>query len=414
MRRLLFFYLVLFLLFSGLSGYSQKKDLPYIILVSFDGFRHDYVERFNLPNFKAFIKNGSQTEALMPCYPSMTFPNHYSTVTGLYPGNHGLIDNTFYDPNLDSRYSMNDRSKVTDPVFYGGVPIWKLARQAGMITASYFWIGSEVTDQESRPNYYYEYDGSVSFQSRVEKVMNWLALPEAERPRMIMLYFSSPDYESHMHGPWAPETKRAVLQADSLLGYMMTRIKETSLPVNVLLTSDHGLTEITVQRDTYVYLDQIINVDDSTYTLVNNGTHAHIYTKSEKQADSLFRLLQAKQTRFKVYMKEDLPDTWHYQHERVGDVFIAANYPHYLRNKPGGFLRDGKPGTKRGVHGYDPDVLTDMHGIFYASGPNIKRGVKLNRIRNIDVFQLMVSILNLKAPDVDGSPVEILKVYRKN
>lgn len=391
---------------------QQEKKTPYLILVSFDGFRHDYVEKFDLVNFRRFIRKGASAEALVPAFPSKTFPNHYSTVTGLYPGTHGLVDNAFYDPQLKTTYTMYDRNKVIDPVFYGGEPIWRLARKAGIKSASYFWVGSEVKDKDLRPDYYYEYDGSVRSRERIEKVISWLSLPEPDRPHLITLYFSSPDLEAHLHGPSAGKTRDAVLQADSLLGYLMKRVSEVKLPVNVLLTSDHGLTDIVVNNDTYVYLDQFIPVKNASYRVVNGGTQAHIYTRDESQTDSLYAILRASDSRLKVYRKGSLPPEWHYNHRRVGDILIVANHPHYLRDSFGGYLRDGKPGSVRGVHGYDPCQVPDMQGIFFAQGPNIKKGIRLKALRNIDLYPLMARILNLTPPPIDGSGKQSLRIYK--
>ena len=178
-----FCFLVLFL--SSYLSYGQQDSAPYVVLVSFDGFRYDYVQRFNLPHFKKFIREGSCAKGLIPSFPSKTFPNHYTLVTGLYPGNHGLVDNHFYDPEMRKQYSMKDRAVAVDPRYYGGTPLWQLAQQQGMRSASYFWVGSEVEIQHKLPDYYLKYDESVADASRVEQTIAWLQLPEKERPHFI-------------------------------------------------------------------------------------------------------------------------------------------------------------------------------------------------------------------------------------
>src|SRR5687768_6178919 len=140
MTRILF--ILFWILVAWRAGYCQHT--PYVILISFDGFRHDYLKQVDAPNFKSIIKNGSHADGLIPSFPSKTFPNHYSIVTGLYPGHHGLVDNQFYDPLQQKPYSMRNRGAVTDPVFYGGTPLWQLAKQHGIKSASYFWVGSEL------------------------------------------------------------------------------------------------------------------------------------------------------------------------------------------------------------------------------------------------------------------------------
>lgn len=393
------------------SGQSLR---PYVILISFDGFHADYVKRFDLPNFNKFIKEGAASEGLIPSFPSKTFPNHYTLVTGLYPGNHGLVDNSFFDPARRAPYGMRIREAVIDPYYYGGVPLWRLAKEQGVRSASYFWVGSELKEEALRPDYYYDYDQSVPFEKRVDQVIAWLRLPEKERPHMITLYFSSPDYEAHRHGPWAAETKQKVLSMDSLLGTLMQRVDSTKLPVNVVIVSDHGMSELTEAPETYIFLDEIVTTREGSVTVSNGGTQAHLYTASQAKKDSLYTLLKSKERDFTVVRREDFPTQWHYAHPRSGDLLIVAKPGKYIvTGDPVKFREQIKPGTKFGAHGYDPDQVKDMNGIFYAKGPNIKPGSKVKAFRNIHVYPLIAEILQLRIPPVDGQLKELKPIYRK-
>lgn len=395
-------------------GSAQPNQRPYVILVSFDGFRADYAERFNLPNFKAFIKDGAAAEGLIPSFPSKTFPNHYTLVTGLYPGNHGLVDNHFFDPEKKKPYSMRIREAVTDSSYYGGTPLWRLARQQGVRSASYFWVGSELKQEGLHPDYYYDYNQSVPFGDRVDQVIRWLNLPEKERPHIITLYFSSPDTESHQYGPFAPETKQKVLAMDSLLGNLMQRVDSTRLPVNVILVSDHGMSELTEQPETYIFLDELVQAREGSLTISNGGTQAHLYTSSPAKTDSLYARLKARQKDFTVVRRQDFPARWHYNHARAGDLLIVANPGKYIvTGDPEKFRRQLKPGARFGVHGYDPDQVADMQGIFYAKGPNIKPGSKVKAFRNVHVYPLIAAILQLRTPKTDGQFSELQAIYRK-
>ena len=382
---------------------QKKDDKPYVILVSFDGFRYDYVERFHLPNFKKFIKEGAAAEGLIPSFPSKTFPNHYTIVTGLYPGNHGLVDNAFYDPDQDKLYTMRNRDVVTDSSFYGGVPLWQLAKQNGIKSASYFWVGSELKQENLHPDYYYPYDQSVPFGNRIEKIVEWLNLPEAERPRMITLYFSSPDYESHRYGPIAPETKTKVLEMDSLLGVLVRRVDNTKLPVNIVLVSDHGMKELVDKTETYIYLDEFVKTSRSI-NVVNGGTQAHLYTSSDEQTDSLASALKKVAKDFDVIGKRDFLPEWHYTNPRSGDILVIAKPGKFIitGNKPE-HIRESNKGGVFGVHGYDPAKVKDMYGIFYARGPRVQAGKKVKAFKNIHVYPFIASIMNLKLPPIDGN-----------
>ena len=412
MKRLVFLFLVGQLLAPPL--FAQQKSVPYVILISFDGFRHDYVKNFNPPNFKAFISKGSQAEAMLPSFPSKTFPNHYSIVTGLNPGHHGLVDNQFYDRRRHQLYGMRDKLKVVDPYYYGGIPLWQLAKQNGVKSASFFWVGSEMSEEGRRPDYYFPFDDTVPPQARIDQALAWLALLESERPHLITLYFSFPDHEGHLFGPQAEETKHAVMKADSLLGNVMSGLQSAKLPVNVILVSDHGMSELTIQQETFIFFDELINKKDTSVIVVNGGTQAHLYIFNRTKRDSVYSLLKSKEKNFKIYRKEDFPDRWQYKVERCGDLLITAEPGHYLREGHWAeYSRTAKVGTNFGVHGYDPAVVTDMKGIFYAQGPNINAGIVIPVFQNIHVYPFIASILGLPLPPIDGDAKVLKGIYKK-
>ncbi len=408
MRKLLLSFLPFLFL---IPSFGQSKK-PYVVLISFDGFRSDYVDRYHLPNFEQFIEEGAAAEALIPSFPSKTFPNHYTLVTGLYPGHHGLIDNTFYDPAQKLDYGMRIREAVTNPYFYGGTPLWRLCYEQGVRSASYFWVGSELKEEGLHPDYYLDYDQSVPFNKRTAQVISWLRLPEAERPHLITLYFSSPDWESHQFGPFAEETKKSLFKMDSLVGDFMNSVKELGLPINIFLVSDHGMKELQHQVETYIFLDELIPQNFKIIS-VNGGTQAHIYTSNLQQRDSLYNLLTAEEKNYTVMKPEEFPERWHYNNERSGNILIVAKPGHYLvsgtRQKT---LLQRETGTTFGVHGYDPAKVRDMYGIFYAKGPNIKPGSKVPAFENIHVYPLLASILGLKIPEIDGKAA-VLESIRK-
>jgi len=411
MKRLLF--LILFIT-SCAALKAQSSSAPYVILVSFDGFRYDYVEKFNAPTFKSLYKKGAHAEAMVSSFPSKTFPNHYTIVTGLYPGHHGLVDNSFYDKARDAMYGMRDAEKVSDPYYYGGVPLWELARQQGMKSASYFWVGSELSAEARQPNYFFKFDDTVPNMARIDQTFAWLKLPESERPHMITLYFSFPDHEGHDVGPEAPETRNAVLRADSLLNKLITGLEKIDLPVNLIVVSDHGMKELTVVKETYIVLPELFDTKNPSVKFANGGTQAHIYVSNQAKKDSLYNLLKAKETEknFKVYKKEDFPERWNYKNDRVGDLMIAA-VPGYYITTSTSISPNMVIGSKFGVHGYDPMVVTDMRGIFFAVGPNIKKGVEVAPFQNINVYPLVAKILGLKTPRIDGKFEVLEKVYKK-
>jgi predicted AlkP superfamily pyrophosphatase or phosphodiesterase len=404
MKKLLLIVLVI----AGSDLFAQGQSAPYVILVSFDGFRHDYVEKYNAPTFKSIYKKGSYTTAMVPSFPSKTFPNHYTLVTGLYPGHHGIVDNIFYDKAKGVMFYKNDREQVVDPYFYGGVPLWELARQQGMRSASYFWPGSEMSLESRRPEYFFKYDEKVPAEKRIDQAFEWLKLPDTERPHLIALYFSSPDHEGHTKGPEAEETAKAVLKSDSLLNALLTGLKNIDLPVNVIVVSDHGMKEIVQTPDAFIFLSELIDTKRKAVKVTNGGTQADVYMSNPTSRDSLYVLLKSKEKNFKVYKKEEFPDRWYYNTDRVGDLLIVAT--------PGYFMRDTNAvvaNPNRGEHGYDPLIVTDMHGIFFAIGPNIRKGVEVPPFQNVNIYPLVAKILGLKIPPIDGKFEILENVYKK-
>jgi predicted AlkP superfamily pyrophosphatase or phosphodiesterase len=391
---------------------QQPEDRPYVILISLDGFRYDYIKNFAPPHLAAFTKGGTQAEGLIPSFPSKTFPNHYTIVTGLVPGHHGLVDNTFYDPKRRTMYSMRDSTMVVDPYYYGGVPLWQLAKQNGVKSASYFWVGSEMSDEKRHPDYYKKFDDKENPQHRVDQTIAWLKLPVKERPHLITLYFSSPDHEGHDFGPNAAETKNAVLRVDSLVNNLLQGLKSVPFPVNVIIVSDHGMAELTVEEKTFIFMDDLLNRRDTSVITAIGGTQAHLYIRNKKKQDSVYRILKSKEKDYYVLKKSEYPERWQYRVDRAGDMMIIANKGQYIRGANwDSFLKTAKIGSKFGAHGFDPAEVTDMRGIFYAKGPNIKSGMTIPAFQNIHIYPLIAKILGLPLPPIDGKFEVLEKVY---
>ncbi len=372
-------------------------------MVSFDGFRHDYVEKYNTPNIKEFIKQGAAAEVMRPSFPSKTFPNHYTLVTGLYPGNHGLVDNTFYDRGRDTFYSIRQRAKVEDSYYYGGLPLWQLVQQNGMKAASYFWVGSEARIEGEFPSYYHRFDDTVPHKNRVNAVFDWLKLPEAERPHLMTIYFSMVDTQGHEYGPNGQKTKEAVMEADSLVGMLVEGLKKIDLPVNVILVSDHGMYEMQNKPEYFIYQEDILaGLPKDDFIFVNNMTHANIFVKNKAKEDSIYNVIKARESHFKVYKKAEIPAKLHFNtHPRIGDLFFVVEPAYSIYSKE---ALAKKPETRAvwGVHGFDPSITPEMGAIFYAKGPNIKAGAKIPAFDNIHVYPFVAAILGITPPKVDG------------
>lgn len=391
---------------------KASLDKPYLFLISLDGFRWDYVERFKPPHLSEFINNGVKAESLIPSFPSKTFPNHYTVATGMYPDNHGLLGNSFYSYEKDMTYKIGNREMVEDGSFYGGTPIWVQATKSGMVTASFFFVGSEADVQGIRPTYYYRFDSSVKKEARVDQALAWLSLPEKKRPHMITMYFEDMDNIGHSVGPNADELlKRDLYQLDEVLGKLFNGIKETGLPVNVIFVSDHGMTEVPV--DKYLPIEMIENED--LYHTVNNGSIVNIHPADKDQIDSIFNYLQQQEKHFKVYKTEETP-YFEYtpKNKNWGPIQILPDEGYYFITARSWGYKKSSSNKIFGQHGYDPNIK-DMHGIFYANGPAFKQGYVVPSVKNIHVYPLMCKILELDVPDdVDGELKYLEEVLQSN
>jgi len=398
---------------SKLTTNSKSAlEKPYVILISLDGFRWDYIERFNPPNLSQFINNGVKAEALIPSFPSKTYPNHYTIATGMYPDHHGIVGNSFYNYKKNLTYEIRNREMVEDGTYYGGSPIWVQADKANLVSASYFFVGTEASIQGIRPTYYYNYNGSVKNSARVQQTLNWLSLPAKKRPHLITLYFSDMDDVGHKYGPNNnEELKKALFDLDRDLGVLFEETKATELPINIIVVSDHGMAPISASN--YIPIEDIKN--DSLFLAINNGSIVNIHLKKNVQLDSVFQYLKQRENKFKVYKTENTPGfETPPKSKDWGAIQIIPDYGYYFSTIKGIQAKKNSPNKTFGVHGYDP-IYKDMHGVFYANGPAFKKGVELASVKNIHVFPLICEILALEIPkNIDGELKQMEIVLEKN
>jgi alkaline phosphatase D len=389
--------------FSSCGNLNVEREKPYVVMVSLDAFRWDYDSIHGTPVLDDIARNGVMAERLIPSFPTKTFPNHYSIATGLYPDHHGLVNNSFYAPDLDLVYRIGDRAMVGNGDFYGGEPLWVTARKQGMKTASFYWVGSEAPIQGMQPDYWKPFDDEVPFGDRVDTVLHWLSLPSDRRPHFVTLYFEEPDAVSHGYGPASPETGAVVRSLDSLLGVLRTGI--AALPhgkkVNLIVLSDHGMTEVDESRYNYI-LDTL---PQRMIKRIIGGNPVWAVEPVEGKMDSVLQLLNI-QRGMKAYAKEDLPAHLHYgTHQRIPEVVLIADpgWTAGLRPEPSRY--------SSGDHGYDWRC-SDMHSIFYAEGPAFKKGFVTDTLFNVDIYNIVTDILELTPAPNDGSRERILPLSR--
>ncbi len=378
----------------------NAQQQHYVVLVSLDGFRWDYAKRENTTHLLGLGKQGVWApEGMLPSYPSVTFPNHFSIVTGLYPEHHGLVANNFLDPARHARYSMSDPSAVTDGSWYTGTPLWSLAESQGMRAACLFWPGSEAEIAGFRPTWYAHFDNETEStpavqQARIDNAVALLRLPPADRPHLVTIYYSEPDHEGHQFGPDAPETRAAEHKVDRLVGKLKTALDRTGLPIDLVVVSDHGMVKV---EGPWITLDQF--ADLAGFDTVG----ALLYGKTEEDRARVYNQLKKASSQFVVYRLKNVPANLNYnQNPREGDPVVIATGPYAIRaHAP----PDGKPDQPPtiGMHGFDPRRIPEMKASFFAAGPDIVKGKTVAPFENVDLYPWLAHMLGLTPPKSDGS-----------
>lgn len=383
----------------GRENSLEQQNKPYVILISADGFRYDYAKIYNAEHLQALSNAGVKAESMLPSYPSVTFPNHYSIVTGLYPSHEGLVNNAFYDVTTKSFFSYKGKTS-TDQIWYnGGTPLWVLAEQQKMLSASFYWVGSEAAVKDIRPTYYYRYNEKIDIHNRIETVVNWLSLPPAKRPHLITFYFPQVDHQGHKYGPNSPEVASAVHLIDSSVYELTKAVKATGLNVNFIFVSDHGMTKADIDNP----IPMPAGVDTSKFIVSGDGLLVELYAKDPKYIQNTYQqLLNGRTADYAVYLKTNVPAKLHYGSKddwqnRIGDILLIPNWPKVFNLYNSKF-------TTIGWHGYDATVVKDMHATFYAWGPAFKSNLTIPTFENVDVFPVITRILGLSNTNkIDGT-----------
>ncbi|NHA07030.1 alkaline phosphatase family protein [Mucilaginibacter sp. HC2] len=381
----------------GRKNNLKQQNKPYVILISADGFRYDYAKKYQATHLLALSKEGVSATSMIPSYPSVTFPNHYALVSGLYPSHSGLVNNAFYDRDRHDSYYMGAKAKVADGSWYYGSPLWVLAEQQRMLSASFYWVASEAAIQNIRPTYYYTYNEKIAIHDRIDAVVKWLKLPPAERPHLITFYFPQVDHAGHMYGPNAPETAHEVHFVDSAVSELNKAVKATGIKANFIFVSDHGMTSVDKEHPIGIPAA----IDTSKFLVSGDGILVELYAKNKTDINAAYKQLKQEAVDYDVYLKTNVPTRLHYGqaddwHNRIGDILLIPHYPKVFN------LSNRK--IHPGWHGYDPTLVKDMHATFLAWGPAFKKHTTIPSFENVAVFNLVKSILGLKyTGKVDGT-----------
>ena len=373
-----------------------QQPRPRLILISLDGFRWDYPDRPPAATLQALAARGVRAEGLIPIFPSKTFPNHYSMVTGLTAEHHGLIANNIFDPGDSSRYSLGNREAVGDSKWYGGEPIWVTAEKAGLRTAPIFWPGSEAAIEGVRPTSWRSFDFADRPDALVRELLERLDAPPDSSPSFMTLYFHETDDMGHRHGTDSPELDGAIATVDSALALLLAGLEERGLKdsIDIMVVSDHGMAD--TSNDRVILLDRVIDLDR---VMVSDWNPVVAIWPRDVSPDTVYRQLE-RQAHLTAYRKADIPDRLHYRNNpriapiiAVADVGWSITTSDYLTEHPNAFAG--------ATHGYDP-AARSMQGIFIAAGPSFRNGITVPPTATINLYDVMCAVLGLDPAPNDG------------
>lgn len=383
---------------------------PILILVSIDGFRWDYLDRYRPANLLKLANAGVRAEGLIPQFPSKTFPNHYTIVTGLTLAHHGIVSNNMKAPDIPGEFTLSNREVQSDPRWWGGEPIWNTAERQGLKSAAMFWPGSEFLIGGRRGTYWTPYEDGMPHQERLNRILGWLQLPEGERPSFLTLYFSDVDNSGHRYGPEAEETRAAIAKVDQSMGELVAGVERLGLTdrVNYVIVSDHGMSAVSTERtivlDDYIDVPKVDVIDWSPMLGIN---------ALDGDNEKLYLALKDKHPSLTVYRRSEIPARYGLaNHPRVPAVFGVARDGWQIASKVDvGRWQQHDRRPPGGAHGYE---ITDqsMQGLFIATGPRLKAGISVKPFDNLHIYELMCEILRLQPAKNDGDPAATRDMLR--
>ena len=387
---------------------APPDQTPRVLLVSLDGFRWDYLDRAPAKRLRELAQRGVRAERMIPVFPSKTFPNHYSIVTGLTPDEHGIVANVMRDPEL-GLFRTSDSLAQQDSRWWAGEPIWVTAEKQGRRAAAYFWPGSEAVIDGVRSTWWTRYDHGRPNATRVRQVLEWLALPPDSAPAFIALYLSDTDDAGHRFGPTASQTDSAIARVDSAVGALVDGIARLGLTsvVNVLIVADHGMVETSADRaivlDDYIDLKRVEVVD---------WTPVAAIAPRAGEEERVYRALAGKHPLLQVYRKGELPARWHFHaHPRITPIVAVADEGWTITSRAQVAQWREEGWTGGATHGYDP-ALVSMGAVFVAAGPGIARGKQIPAFRNVHLYALMAHLLALQPAPTAGSLDSVRAILR--
>jgi predicted AlkP superfamily pyrophosphatase or phosphodiesterase len=378
------------------APWSAAATQPPLILISFDGYRADYLDRGHSPVLEALAADGVHAKGLRPVFPSLTYPNHYTLVTGLYPDQHGMVNNTMRDPVLGN-FSPPNRAANTDGRWWDQAePIWITAEKQGLRAASFFYPGTQAEIRGKRPSYWQLFDSSVQPDARVDQALAWLDLPSDQRPAFVSLYFEQADVAAHNYGPGSLQVDEALVTVDAALGRLVEGVRQRGMfeTTNLIVLSDHGMSATSAER--VILLDQFVNVDH--IELVSSIVNAGVNPKPGYEAEVESALLKPR-AHLQCWKKSGVPKKFHYGHNARIPAFVCLADQGWIVTTAATASKTAH--APLGEHGYDNND-PQMRALFVAHGPSFKQHLVVPVFDNIHVYALLAELMGMTPRTTEG------------
>ncbi|XP_021001915.1 glycerophosphocholine cholinephosphodiesterase ENPP6-like [Parasteatoda tepidariorum] len=415
---------VLFFLFSGLIegllafGYYSDTDNTSgggsnkLLLILVDGCRWDYPDQdvVGLPGFRKLAENGVRAPYVTPIFPSNSYPNWYTIVTGLYAENHGFVQNMMYDSLYGDFFLMGPNDTASVPHWWESAePLWITAEKNGLRSALYWWDGCQVEIKGKKPTYCrkYKYVGSswpTVNEDTKDALLTALQLLENNEIQLVQMYYEPVDFSGHKYGPNSFERKQSVKDIDNLLDLLQREMSKRGLDntVNLVVLSDHGMTSTDSRGLNVINLQEMIDISDIKYMVYYGATSMLLpyEGKTEKVHEALKGI-----TGLHVYLKEEIPEHYHIKNSRLTlPILLVASKNYYIKGLdiPGKNIPTGSS-ISRGSHGYDPYEVPDMRGIFFARGPALKKNYISQPLQMVDIYNILCELLNIEPLPNNGT-----------
>lgn len=410
--RLLIWLSVVVLLISQTNAETKKSVVPgdrILILVSIDAFRADYLQKFKTqtPNLNKLAVEGVHAEKMIPMFPTMTFPNHQTIVTGWRPEHHGVIHNNFFDPERKQTFAFN-KYKPEDTFWWGGEPIWATAVKQGRRANVMYWPGTGVPMAQTLPTEYKPYENTSDPNTCVDPVLSWLDAPAEKRPNLLVTYFHHVDSVGHKTGTDSPEIAKTVKEVDDSIGRLVNGIHDRKLDdvVNLVIISDHGMANVSTNR-----LIKLSDFVDMEKVQVDFSGAIGGLRLLDGDVDALYKKFAGKENHFHVYRRENMPKRYHFtDNQRIPPVIVVADDGWYV-SKPR-VTGEEPRAMNKATHGFDPE-LHSMGATFIANGPAFKHGVTLKPFENVHIYNLLCATMGLKPAKNDGDDRLLKQVLAK-